>query len=273
MTPRILIDGQPADAISVQDRGFLYGDGLFETLAVRNGVALLWQRHMSRLQRGAERLHLPSPALATLEQEVSTLCQGVDRAVLKIIVTRGSGMRGYRPPAKTSPTRVLNLSEWPRELGPVDTGIALRVCRMRLSANPALAGLKHLNRLEQVLARAEWGDEYAEGIMLDVAGLVIEATAANVFAIERGVLYTPDLSQCGVAGVMRELVLERAAVLGIRCRIEPLPLERLYGADEVFLTNSLIGIRSVTRLEHRTYAIGETTQTLRKDLEEADAVA
>jgi 4-amino-4-deoxychorismate lyase len=268
---RMLVNGQPGDTVSANDRGFQYGDGLFETIAVRAGAPLLWERHLARLQRGARRLRLELPEAAVITEEAARLCRGSEHAVLKVIVTRGPGARGYRAPDDPRPTRVMHVGEWPYPLGVADAGAAVRICDTRLSSQPALAGLKHLNRLEQVLARTEWGDDFAEGLMLDFAGHVVDGTQSNVFAVIGDVLYTPDLSQCGVAGILREMLLERAAVLGIGCRVEPLPLDRLCNASEIFLTNSLFGVRPVTRLEQRTYAIGEITQILKKDLGRADA--
>jgi 4-amino-4-deoxychorismate lyase len=271
VTTRVLVNGAADDAVAVNDRGFQYGDGLFETVAVRDGMPLLWSRHLARLHRGAERLGLALPDAAVLTREAHALCHGLARAVLKLVISRGPGARGYRLPASPQPTRVLSVVDGPVTLDATDTA-TVRLCATRLSLQPALAGVKHLNRLEQVLARAEWGDDYSEGLMSDTAGNIIEGTASNVFLVADGVLCTPDVSQCGVAGVVRELVLERAPALGIRCLVQPITLDLLYRADEMFLTNSLIGVRPVTRLEQRTYAIGQITEDIRQTLKQIDAI-
>ena len=271
MTQRALINGQPGDSISIRDRGLQYGDGVFETIAVKRGVPLLWERHLERLQVGVQRLQLPEADGENLWREATLLCRDTERGVLKLIYTRGSSERGYRAPSVPMANRVFYLSGWPASASAASA--ALCVCRTRLGDNPLLAGIKHLNRIEQVLARAEWSDQYSDGLMLDLAGNVIEATAANVFAVVGQVLRTPELSRCGVAGVMRGLVLEQAARLGITCEIAPMTLAELQDAREVFLTNSIIGVQPVTTLEAKTYKVGNIAQTLRKEIQSLNAVA
>lgn len=264
-----LINGMPGDLLTVSDRGLHYGDGLFETVAVRNGICEFWDRHMQRLLRGCERLRIPAPDESLLADETARLAQDASRAVLKILITRGSGGRGYRVPEPAAPTRILRLTEWPDY--PADNatqGIRLRLCTQRLGSNPSLAGLKHLNRLEQVLARLEWDDPViAEGVVLDHAGNVIEGTFSNVFMVKNGTLITPRLDQCGVAGVLRGEVMELAVLEGIVCEERRLPLAELYTADEMFLTNSLIGIWPVCAFEHWHNPAGPVTRTLQAALE------
>lgn len=256
------MDGRPADSVPVQDRGLQYGDGVFTTVAIKAGTPLLWERHLQRLQRDAARLGIAPVAPEVLQGEVERICRGVARATLKIIVTRGAGSRGYRPSTDGSVRRIVTL--WPRapQAAHVHDGVAVRLCRARLSRNPLLAGIKHLNRLEQVLARGEWGDDYAEGLMQDTTGMIIEGTMTNVFLVRDGELRTPDLSQCGVAGVMREEVRERARAANIPSRVSEIPLAALQAADEIFLTNSLIGIWPVRRFETKEYGIGPITRAL-----------
>ncbi len=265
----VLINGELTDAVSTRDRGFQYGDGLFETLAVQRGTPLLLDKHLARLGAGAERLGFQvSPAL--LRQEAEQLCRGVERGVLKIIVTRGISGRGYRGDPTATPTRVLSLSDWPAySASYVKEGVDVRLCRTRLAAQPALAGLKHLNRLEQVLARAEWGDEYAEGLMQDESGNIVEGTMTNVFLVRDKALVTPALERCGVEGIMRAEVLERAARLGIAYRIETVTPEQLEQAQEIFLTNCLIGLWPVRRVEHRSYAIDDITRKIQQAIRDA----
>lgn len=268
----ILVDGRPAETVTAADRGLQYGDGLFETLAVRRGRPELWDRHLRRLAGGCARLGLPAPDPATLAGEAAGLCRGVDRGVLKLLLTRGAGGRGYRPPPAPRPTRILSLHPWP-DYPPAwwREGVVARVCRQPLSLNPALAGLKHLNRLDQVLARAEWDNPaVAEGLMLDPLGRVVEGTMSNLFLGRRGVLYTPRLDQAGVAGVMRALVLELAARQGLSCREVNVSLADLEAADEVFLCNSVVGLWPVRRLEGKVYpAPGPLAARLTPILEEA----
>lgn len=269
MDTRCLINGRPGDTLAAGDRGLHYGDGLFETLAVRGGACEFWDRHLQRLRRGCERLRIPMPDTELLIQESHRLTQEQPRAVLKILITRGSGGRGYRVPEQVQPTRILRLTEWPEHpAANAETGVRLRLCAQRLGGNPSLAGLKHLNRLEQVLARMEWDDPaIAEGVMLDQAGQVIEGTFTNVFMAKQGRLLTPRLDQCGVAGVMRGVVMDLARAAGIDCEERALPLDELFAADEIFLTNSLIGIWPVREFEHWRKSPGTLTRILQSDLE------
>ena len=261
-----LINGERRQCIDVADRGFQYGDGLFETLEVLNGQPLFLDRHLLRLQSGCGRLLIPSPDLSFLTIEAYTLCADVEHAVLKLIVTRGGGGRGYRQPAEISPSRVFGLHPYPQYPDSYQqNGVAVRFCRQTLSANPALAGIKHLNRLEQILARAEWQDDaIQEGLMLDTAGHVIEGTMSNLFAVKRGTLYTPTLSEAGVAGIVRQIVLDIAAQQQIPVVETALSVAALFAADELFLTNSVIGIWPVSRLEQQSYGSGALTRTLQK---------
>lgn len=245
----MLINGQPTETISARDRGLQYGDGLFETIAVVNGVPRLWERHMARLDRGLRRLKFPPQDKERLWTETCSLLSPNAKAVIKLLVTRGQGGRGYRPPTDQQTTRIISLHPWPDI--PLDwnrEGIELRLCHSRLGRNRALAGLKHLNRLEQVQARQEWDDPgIPEGLMLDEHDHVIEGTQSNLFLVKAGVLLTPDLTHSGVAGVVRELVLEEATELGIQTVVSDLDLAAVTAADALFITNSLWGICPVAR--------------------------
>lgn len=257
----ILLNGKSQDVISANDRGLHYGDGLFETLAILNGKAQFWTAHMERLLDGCSRLAIPLPDVALLREETSRVAEGCERAVVKIIITRGSGGRGYRAPASPEPQRLVMRYPWPDYALPAE-GIALRYCQTPLACNPRLVGIKHLNRLEQVLARNEWSDDTVhEGLMFDINGHVIEGTMSNLFAVSNGMMSTPDLTQCGVDGVMRRQVLSLARQLDIACDIRPMRADELEAMDELFVTNSIIGIWPVARLGDTRY--GEAPVTAR----------
>lgn len=260
----MLINGTPGSTLSALDRGIQYGDGLFETIAVVDGRLCQWQRHIRRLQRGCEVLNIEFPDEEQLLAEAGREINGGSRLVLKIILTRGSGGRGYRPPTEQTPTRLVYSTEWPEYPDHfAQLGIRARICNMRLSRNTTLAGLKTLNRLEQVLARAEWDDpEIAEGLMLDDEGFVIEGTMSNLFLIRDERIITPDLGRCGVAGIMRELVIEQAADLGLRLSCQAVSKRELMSADAIFLCNSLIGIWPVCELEGERYETGAIPPSL-----------
>ncbi|MFN4284247.1 MAG: aminodeoxychorismate lyase [Alphaproteobacteria bacterium] len=251
----MLIDGVPGDAIQIMDRGLAYGDGVFRTLAVSGGVPEFWPQHMAKLAADCARLAIPAPDAAALAADARALLAGADRAVLKFIVTRGVGGRGYKPPDAPQPTRVALRAAYPA-YGPelAERGVVMRLCETRLGQQPRLAGVKHLNRLEQVLARAEWSDpEIAEGLMLDADGRAIEGVMSNLFVVKGSEVVTPDLARCGVAGMTRELLLESA-------RIADVTLEDVRAADELFLTNSLIGVWPVRRFDGRDYPVGPVTR-------------
>jgi len=266
----MLINGIATDQLPASDRGLQYGDGLFETIAVIDGQPQLWAAHMARLNRGCEALQLPLPDSALLLKEAQQLCDESTPAVLKVIITRGSGGRGYRFPEPVNATRILSIHPWPDfPCSHYQQGITMTVCDARLGSNPALAGIKHLNRLEQVLARNEWQDsDIHEGVMFDVDGNVVEGTMSNLFMVEGDTLITPSLSKCGINGVMRETVLALAAQLGITTRVEAIPLARLKAASGCFVTNSIIGLWPVRTLDDITYQQGKISKDLMQALSE-----
>ncbi len=264
----VLINGQPGDQIPITDRALHYGDGVFETIAVFNGSPRLWGRHIARLHKGCERLSIPMPESDRLREEVAKVAGNEAACVVKIIVSRGSGGRGYRPPVPAAPTRLVIPYPFP-DYPPARSaeGVEIRLCDTPLGCNPRLAGIKHLNRLEQVLARSEWDDDtVVEGLMLDGDGHLIDGTMSNLFLVNDGVLCTPDLSRCGVEGVMRSVVIEAAQQNNIPLRIESLNLSMLKSAQEIFITNALIGIWPVIRCGDIRYTPGLITRQLQHQL-------
>ena len=228
---------------------------------------------MQRLHRDAVRLQIQAPAETQLRAEADQLCQGATKAVLKIIITRGISGRGYAPSPGAMATRVLSVAPWPEyPVSHARDGVTVRFCRTLLARQPALAGIKHLNRLEQVLARLEWQQDYDEGLMQDEDGFVIEGTMTNLFVVAQGSLLTPDLSRSGVEGVMRGLVIEHANALSLPHRIVKLARDDVWNAEEVFLTNSLIGLWPVRKIETQEYPIGKVTQRIQQALHHVHAI-
>ena len=266
----MLVNGESADVLPINDRGLLYGDGVFETVAVRFGRPLHWDRHLARLQKGCRRLGIVPPANGLLRREASTCCGSADLVVLKIIVTRGAGARGYRTDETMRPTRIMSVHPWPSH--PVHyrkQGVSATVCQTRLAQNPQLAGIKHLNRLEQVMARREWAEEYQEGLMLDTDGWVIEGTMSNVFFIKDDTLLTPSLSRAGIEGIMRERILAQCHALGIPVIVLDLSFEAAKSAQSMFFCNSLIGIWPVAMLGDSRFKMHTLTERLIDVLEES----
>jgi 4-amino-4-deoxychorismate lyase len=266
--PCCWVDGQPADSVSVLERGLHYGDGLFETIAVLNGEARLLGRHLQRLATGCERLGLRAEP-AQIGAEVRAAAAEMPRAVIKVLLTRGRALaRGYALSGAEIPTRIMLRYPWPAEdPAAAQAGARVRIATLRLGENPALAGVKHLNRLEQVLARREWSDPgIMDALMFSHSGDLISGTMTNVFIVRDATLFTPRLERCGVAGVMRATVLALAAAGGVPARECALSAQDLAAAEELFLTNALIGIRPVRELEGAALPLGPLTRRLRAEL-------
>ncbi len=257
------------DIVDISDRGLAYGDGLFETIAYVNEVLVNWELHWQRLNKGAKRLAISLPKEDLfLEQIHSMIAQDAllemssssDR-VIKIIATRGQGGRGYLYPGSQIPTIVITIHGWPeRAAADYHCGIAVTVCQTRLAVQPALAGIKHLNRLEQVLGRNEFsGTAYQEGIMLrgsyhsstyppSMTSKIIEGTSSNIFFVNNGHLYTPKIDTCGVQGTIRQAILVLADQMDIIVGEEHYSLHDLMMASEIFLCNSVFGIVPVASI-------------------------
>lgn len=260
MTARALVNGGEGAQVAANDRGLLYGDGLFETILFVQGAAPLWARHIERLADGCKRLQLPAPDVDLLAHEAGEVVRGMPRAVVRVTLTRGAGERGYGMPDEIKPTRVVAAFDPP--FIPADWyawGIRVRFGDLRLAAQPRLAGIKHLNRLEQVLARAEWNDpDIVEALLFDERDRVIGATAANVFIARGGKLVTPALDRCGVAGVARAEVLAQHP----QAEVREIAREELMQADEIFLSSSVRGILPVRELDGLTFAPGPFARAL-----------
>lgn len=266
----ILINGVAADGVAATDRGLAYGDGVFRTLLWRQGKPRWWPRHYRKLDHDCRALAIVCPAEAVLVEETARAAAAAGDSVVKIIITRGSGTRGYAPPQNTLPTRIVMtaaLPEYPEEFS--RSGIKVHLCRMRLSSQPRLAGVKHLNRLENVLARAEWSDpEVPEGLVLDDEDHIIGGTMTNLFIVEGGKLVTPALLGCGVAGVTRARVMEAASKLGMVCREEPITQARLLDAEEALVVNSVIGVWQIRACAGRSWEPGTCVRRVREWLDD-----
>lgn len=259
-----LINGEESTCISITDRGLQYGDGLFETIAVIDGEPRLFSRHLTRLQNGLQRLNIDGLDTARLESEVRYLTQTVDYGVLKIVISRGSGGRGYRAPEQPTPSRILTMHAWPDY--PADfwrNGIEARFCRTPMHEHPLLAGLKHLNRLPQVMARSEWQDmSVPEGIMGDLRGNLVEGTQSNLLLVAGETLFLPERPTQAVHGVMQDYLLDYAESCGLQIKYGEVSRDLADNADEILLTNSLIGLWSVRKLQDRFYRPGRVSAML-----------
>jgi len=281
-TLSVLINGDAAGGLSPLDRGLHFGDGVFETIACLHGRPRFFSLHLERLAHGCRSFGFSPPVAQSLREEVERLA-GLDRAIVKVIVTRGPAtVRGYAVSGRERATRVAIRYPWPVEDPALQQqGVSVRVAAMRRGENPALAGLKHCNRLEEILARREPGAAAAdEALMLSQSGKLVSGTMTNVFLVDGSAesprLRTPAIDLCGVAGVMRRVVLREAARAGIaatECALWPADLA---AAGEVFLTNARVGIWPVGRIGEQALAPGPVTrrlQSLLRPLLEAPADA
>lgn len=272
------VNGQVAADISVHDRGLTYGQTLFETVAIQAGEPLLLEQHLQRLSHGCQRLSIPLNQ-SILKGEINQACATAykktkaARIVMRLTISMGEGGRGYRNPRKPKPLRILAFSNYPdTPESNWEDGITLGMVSIRLAHQPDLAGLKHGNRLEQIIARSQWEDGWQEAILLDQNESIIEATQSNIFIVKNNVLKTPDLTKCGVAGVMRDYILQNAARVELVPQVMTLTVPDVELADAVFVCNSLAGLWPVKRFYGREYENFKLSEKLQKLLREDGVV-
>jgi len=262
------IDGVAADAVSLADRGLHYGDAAFTTIRVHAAHACWVDRHIARLQRACERLRLPPPPWTMLADEIARAGADARVGVIKIMLSRGDGARGYAP-IGNGRRIMFCFAPVSIDAAMYRDGVAVRLADLRLSDQPLLAGIKHANRLEQVLARGEWNDPAIyESLLCDARDELVSATSANVFARFGNELRTPSLAQSGVAGVCREQVIV-SPPRGFSVTVAAVRRDDLHTADELFLSNALRGIVPVRALGDHRYAAHTAAHALMRDLHPA----
>lgn len=259
----MLVNGQHQDSLPIADRAVHYGDGVFETILIKNQQAVLWQQHLQRLRDACQRLSIPLDIAALEHEAQQIIATHKEDCVLKIIVSRGCGGRGYAPPSSPNPSRILQIHPLAADYTthPI-RGIKAWKCHHPLSANPVLAGIKHLNRLDQVMASCELPADYQEGLMCDLNGHLVEGIKSNVFLRRNDRWMTPELDMCGVAGIMRAWLLTHAD----QVHVGRIPTQDVLAAQEMFVCNSVFGIWPVVQLqwgsERREFEIGKQTKAL-----------
>lgn len=254
----VLINGKQQSTLSVFNRLTQFGDGLFETCVLQNSQLLLWSAHFARLEKGRAQLNINPVDEKTWLQDINTALEvaNTTNAIVKIILSRGESLRGYGFEQDIEPTRIVIVSKPPK----LPDEYTLSVCRSGYANNQHLANIKHCNRLEQILARSELrGDEC---LMLDENQCVISVTQGNIFAVQDNMVLTPNLDQCGIAGTRRFVILKIARELGLQVKITTLTLKALLACDEVFITNSVIGIKPVTGINKTVFKQHNITQKL-----------
>lgn len=275
---RYCVNGKWVTGVAPTNRGFAYGDGVFRTMRLVDGVLLDWPLHYQTLVADCGKIQLVCPSAELLMQEFKQFMAAADaensNSVIKLIITRGEGARGYAPPAICEPTRIFIQSPLPRYPAALHArGVALYLCQTRLAAQPLLAGIKHLNRLENVLARAEQKDpRYFDGLLRDYDDHVIEAVSGNLFISRAGKVLTPDLSRCGVAGVMRQKVIDWYKTQGTPVTIQALSLHDVLSAESVVIVNSIYGVLQVLQLDEQALAHNDWAQQLRAALRDVTSL-
>lgn len=266
-----LINGKAVTDWPIADRAAQYGDGFFTTAKIHQGEVQFWRDHLERLMLTAKALHIELPSVLDLFQEVQQVLQQHPTGVLKIMISRGQGGRGYSPSGCGPTTRVLSVTELPAHYANwQNQGIELTVCQQRIGSSPMLAGYKTLNRLEQVLLKREVEQAGTDdGIVLDQNGHVVEATAANIFWYHQGTWYTPDLRQAGIKGIMRKQVLAVCERLAIPCQQGQYPLADVLGAEAVFICNSLMGLVPIKQCQQRSWTDFTAIVRLQKEMDYA----
>ena len=267
-------NGEPVEHVVASDRGFQYGDGLFETIAIRNGQARLWQFHIDRLSKGCDVLRIKMPSEAELSSGLEHALRQSHTltayCVAKIIVSAGTGVRGYGRVMADSPTVLFGVfPAYPPPAESYHEGLVIALCETRLASDSPIAGLKTLNRLEQVLARSEFTNtgEF-EGVTMDADANIICGTMSNVFFVTDNVISTPSLERCGVEGVMRRHIIASLKEQGIDTLVQPLRLSKLKSVDEIFLSNSQFGVMPVRSCADMRWSVGNTTRKVMSILAE-----
>lgn len=261
----MLVNGAAIGQIGISDRGLLYGDGVFRTFQIRQFRPVLWAKQYAKLKHDCAALKLTCPDESLLLNEVLSLSRSMTDGVGKIIITRGPAERGYALPVHTNVTRLVTVSSSQNySESYYSHGVRVHLCELKLARQPRLAGIKHLNRLENVLAASEWSDPgIAEGLLADELGNVIEGTRSNLFALINGELLTSPLANSGVAGVQRDRVLTWASAQHFPYREADFTLDELQKADEIFLVNSVFGlwpVREFTGYKRDSFPISHQLQ-------------
>ena len=266
MTPVILIDGKKQSKTSIFNRNTQFGDGLFETCLVENNKLLFWSNHFERMKLGCDRLNISmideTLWLSDIKKAFSLM--KIDNCIVKLVLSRGESLRGYSYKDNIRPIRITIVSELKKNNQ--DKGFSLEFCNSGYNSNPKLAGIKHCNRLEQVIARA--GIKVDDGIMLDENENVVSVTQGNIFCIQGNRLITPNLDKCGIEGTRRAVILKIAVDLGFDINIKNLSVAELLRSDEVFISNSIQGVGPVNQIEDFVYSKHKITEIISETLKE-----
>lgn len=259
----MLVNGLPSDSVSISDRGLLYGDGVFETILCEGGRPILLAGHTQRLENGCKRLGLPKQDLPTILSDIREVAKQ-DDCIVKVIITRGVQSRGYSYDQQDDTSaRIVSRNALPKiPLDNYQRGIHLKKCEYLLPENTQLAGIKHLNRLDQVIARSEWESSFQEGVMLASDSRVVEGTMTNIFIEIDRKWVTPILDRSGIKGVMRQWIMRNSYLADIECVEKDIQLSEFKNANAIFVCNSVIGIWPVVEFEGQTYQVSDHVRNI-----------
>jgi 4-amino-4-deoxychorismate lyase len=267
LSKQFLINGK-FQHISPFDRAFQYGDGIFRTFVVENKKPRHWKYQYKKIIEDCLAIKIKPPKEKELLSDIASLFRNNKKAVGKFIISRGLSERGYKFNKDIVHNRFLiktKMPSYPKAI--FSSGVNLYVCKHRL--NPSiLSGVKHLNRLENVMARQEWkSDQYADGILLDTDGNVIECISSNIFMRIGKVIYTPKIRDVGIKGVTRELTIKISSQLGFKVKEAIFSLNKLLEADEVLITNSLFGVLQVKKIKNISWKHQKSASLFNQSLE------
>lgn len=266
--PKVWINGERHHRLDPLDRGLAYGDGLFATMRIAEGKIAFLSEHLERLSQGAKRLGMPWSASSQLILQLEELAAVETCGCIKLLLSRGCGGRGYAAPEPCDVTEVVSVHDFPRHYKHwQQVGIAITTSPIKLSTQPRLAGIKHLNRLEQVLIKSEPIVEgYDDWLVLDAKNNVVESSMANLFFVNGTQIVTPSMSLSGVAGMMREQIIYALIDSGFALEARPITHSSLSQFQHAFMTNSLLGLIDINKIDDLDYARASFTETLRRNL-------
>lgn len=278
--PTYWLNGERATNIAIQDRSYHYGDGCFTTAKVCYGEVCHWQAHWQRISHTCQALMLNVPEKAHLERMIAqSLAEFKDlpELGLKILLSRSPGGRGYAPDPAAPTEVMIQVFDYPKAYPQMQAeGIRMELSNIKLADNPMLAGLKHNNRLEQILVKTDLAKQnqsilsqdkhFDDAVVLDIHEHVIEASSANLFWVTDGAVYTPSLERAGVSGIAREQIIQTCLAHNILLKIGDFSFDTLKSSDEIFISNALHAIVPVIALQEKTFPIGKLTRQLQEFL-------
>jgi 4-amino-4-deoxychorismate lyase len=268
LSKQFLINGSASKKISPYDRALQFGDGIFRTFVVKNKKPWHWAHHYKKIVVDCRAMKIKPPSEKILLSDIDRLFKTKQKSVGKFMITRGESERGYGFKSSITPNRFLIKTKMPSyPKAHFQSGVSLYICKLKLHPS-FLSGIKHLNRIENVMARSEWQDSrYADGILLNDQGHVIECVSSNLFMRKGHTIYTHPLKNIGVKGVTRDLILKILPQLGFKVKEIRFDLNKLLAADEVFITNSLFGVWQVKKIKNRSWQHQKLATILRDSLE------